>query len=102
MNECDIEFLIDRRVVLDTSGTMIYIGKLVRIRDAGYWLADADVHDRSDGHSTKEQYVNEAHELARSGSLRTRRIGIPSTAAMRRCASATSRVRASSAARWRC
>ncbi len=66
------EFLL-QRVVLDTSGPMLYIGRLDGFDDRGYWLSDADVHDRSDGHSTKERYVNEAHELERSGSRRINR-----------------------------
>ena len=49
---------LERRVVLDTSGPMLYIGRLAAFDAAGYWLLDADVHNRSDGHSTKEEYVS--------------------------------------------
>ncbi|MBI5865645.1 MAG: hypothetical protein HZB38_14280, partial [Planctomycetes bacterium] len=49
------------------------IGRLAGCDERGFWLLDADVHDRSDGHSSKEQYVNEAHELAKSGSVRVNR-----------------------------
>jgi len=62
-----------RRIVIDTNAPMIYIGRLVAHGEAGFWLDDADVHDRSDGHSTKEQYVNEAHALDRDGSRRVNR-----------------------------
>lgn len=71
--EPSLQALIDQRVVLDTAGPMIYIGKLAACDDRGYWLRDADVHDRSDGHSTKEEYVNRAVELAAAGTLRINR-----------------------------
>lgn len=61
-----LDSLLNRCVVLDTNGSMIYIGTLIRHDTNGYWLADADVHDRSEGHSTKEMYINEAHERERS------------------------------------
>ncbi|MFO0838439.1 MAG: hypothetical protein U1D55_07905 [Phycisphaerae bacterium] len=68
-----LDMLLNRRVVLDTSGTMIYIGTLEHVDDRGYWLTDADVHDRSDGHSPKEVYINEAHVLETQGSRRVNR-----------------------------
>jgi hypothetical protein len=64
---------LSRRVVLDTAGPMIYIGSLDAIDDRGYWLSDADVHDRSDGHSPKEVYISEAHDLEKGGSRRVNR-----------------------------
>lgn len=64
---------IDRRVVLDTRSPMLYIGRLAAFDDGGYWLVDADVHDRSDGHSTKEEYVSEAHALEKAGTRRVNR-----------------------------
>ena len=63
----------DRRVVLDTDTSTIYIGTLLAFDESGYWLGDADVHDRNDGHSTKEEYINEACNLERSGNRRTNR-----------------------------
>lgn len=60
------EFL-GQRVVLDTQGPLLYIGQLVAWDERGYWLADADVHDRAEGHSGKEEYVNDAHLLERAG-----------------------------------
>ena len=41
--------------------------------DRGYWLSDADVHDRNDGHSSKEVYVNQAAVLEKSGALNVNR-----------------------------
>jgi len=64
---------LGQRVVLDTPGPMIYIGLLEAYDERGYWLLDADVHDRSDGHSTKEMYVSESRELERAGSPRANR-----------------------------
>ncbi len=73
MIEPRLEMLLNRRVVLDTSGSMIYIGTLEAVDKRGYWLTDADVHDRSDGHSPKEVYINEAHVLESQGSRRVNR-----------------------------
>lgn len=55
------DFLSDR-VVLDTAGSIIYLGTLRRIARDGFFLEDADVHDRGEGHATKELYVCEARE----------------------------------------
>ena len=73
MSSHDISLLLNQRVVLDTQGPMIYIGTLASFDDRGYWLLDADVHDRSDGHSPKEVYVNEARELEQAGGRRANR-----------------------------
>jgi small nuclear ribonucleoprotein (snRNP)-like protein len=64
---------LNQRVVLDTQGPLIYIGRLVAVDDRGYWLTDADVHDRSDGHSPKEVYINEARALDLAGQRRVNR-----------------------------
>lgn len=61
------------RVVLDTHGPMLFIGRLIAYDDRGYWLTDADVHDRSDGHSSKEVYVSESAKLQRAGQCRVNR-----------------------------
>ncbi len=47
-------------VVLDTGGSIVYLGTLVRADESGFVLEDADVHDCRDGHATKEVYVCEA------------------------------------------
>lgn len=73
MQDFSLKDFLEHRVVLDTSGPMLYIGRLAGYDADGFWLLDADVHDRSDGHSTKEQYVSEAHGLERAGSLRVNR-----------------------------
>lgn len=73
MDPHTLDNLIGRRVVLDTAGPMIYIGNLEAHDSRGYWLRDVDVHDRTDGHSTKEEYVNEARRLEMRGSRRVNR-----------------------------
>ncbi|MCG3126858.1 MAG: hypothetical protein CHACPFDD_01713 [Phycisphaerae bacterium] len=73
MTTAGLDTLLRRRVVLDTNGSMLYIGTLEAHDAGGYWLADADVHDRRDGHSTKEEYISEAHDLERAGSRRINR-----------------------------
>lgn len=72
-NPPSLDGLLGRRVVLDTAGPLIYLGLLEHHDDRGYWLRDADVHDRNDGHSTKEMYVNQAHELEKTGAVNINR-----------------------------
>lgn len=62
-----LDCFVGRCVVLDTQGPLVYIGLLEAYGERGYWLAQADVHDRSEGHSTKEKYINDACVLAREG-----------------------------------
>jgi hypothetical protein len=73
MSKPSLDMFVGQRVVLDTPGPMIYIGHLEAYDERGYWLLDADVHDRTDGHSTKEKYVSESLELERSGAPRANR-----------------------------
>ena len=54
---------IEKSVVLDTTSAYIYIGKLVRADERWLELVDVDVHDSSEGHSTKEKYVMEARKF---------------------------------------
>lgn len=55
--------LIGRDVVLDASGTYVYLGRFAG-EDAGYLvLEQADVHDLRDTSTTRELYVLEARRL---------------------------------------
>lgn len=56
----ELRDLTGRQVVLDTAGTLLYLGTLEAVTAEGFWLADADVHDCAEGHMTKELYVIEA------------------------------------------
>lgn len=67
MDTPSLDDYLNRRIVLDTQGPLLYIGRLVAWNERGYWLADADVHDQQDGHASKEEYANTAHELDRTG-----------------------------------
>lgn len=73
MESRSLDEFVNDRVVLDTAGPIIYIGQLVSHGPEGYWLTDADMHDRNEGHSTKEEYINEACRLEREGTRRTTR-----------------------------
>ncbi len=73
MGELSLDRYLRQRVVLDTQGPLLYIGLLRQHDGTGYWLADADVHDRRDGHSTKEVYLNDARKLECSGVRRISR-----------------------------
>ena len=73
MNKPTLGDFLDRRVVLDTQGPLVYIGHLVAWDERGYWLTDADVHDRDEGHSSKERYINDAHLLELSGTRQINR-----------------------------
>lgn len=66
------EFL-NERVVCDTQGPLVYIGRLTQWDDTGYWLSEAEVHDRSDGHSTKEMFIFDACAAHRRGEDRMNR-----------------------------
>lgn len=48
---------VDRIVVLDTDGPILYVGTLAEVRDHVFVLLDADVHDCREGHATKESYL---------------------------------------------
>lgn len=73
MPEYSLDEFLNRRVVFDTQGSLLYIGRLVAYDERGYWLTDADVHDRHDGHSTKEMYINEMNQLEQSGTRHVNR-----------------------------
>lgn len=49
--------LLDQKVVVDTDSQFVYLGTLARIEDHFLVLREVDVHDRSEGPSTKEQYI---------------------------------------------
>ncbi len=51
---------LGRKVVLDTEGPMMYLGTLQEVLPEGYWLEDADIRDRNEGHVSKESYACEA------------------------------------------
>ncbi len=64
-----LKAFIGRQVVLDTAGTIVYLGTLREVTQTGFWLANADIHDCSEGHAGKEVYVYEA----KVGGVRTNR-----------------------------
>ena len=51
---------VGKEVVLDTRGTFVFMGTLESVDACFYVLAEADVHDGSEGASSKEIYVLEA------------------------------------------
>ena len=55
-----LDDLVGCEVVLDTPGTIVYLGKLMSYSSEGYWLESADMHNTAEGHATREQYVVEA------------------------------------------
>ncbi len=67
MSKLSLDMFVGQRVVLDTPGPLIYIGRLEAHDERGYWLSDADMHDRTEGHSTKEEYVSEARQMEQAG-----------------------------------
>ncbi len=71
-----LDDFLGRCVVLDTAGPLVYIGELEAYDDRGYWLTRADVHDRDEGHSTKEKYVNDASLLERENARSINRLRV--------------------------
>jgi small nuclear ribonucleoprotein (snRNP)-like protein len=49
-------------VVVDTNTSLVYLGTLREVDDHFVVLEAADVHDRSEGHSTNEKYVLETRK----------------------------------------
>ncbi len=66
-----LQSLLGVNVVLDTAGTILYLGRLAAVDETGMWLEDADVHDCNEGHAGKEYYIVEsAHYGIRSNRRR--------------------------------
>ena len=58
-----IESLIGRRVVLDTAGPITYLGTLREVCPDGFWLEEADIRDRTEGHVPKhDEAAEQRHE----------------------------------------
>ena len=55
-----LDSLLGRLVVLDTAGTIIFLGTLLEARADGFWLETADLRDKAEGHVSKERYICEA------------------------------------------
>jgi small nuclear ribonucleoprotein (snRNP)-like protein len=49
-------------VVLDTRGPLVYLGRLAGVDEHFFALEDVDVHDLSEGATTKERYVLDARK----------------------------------------
>jgi hypothetical protein len=58
----ELDGFLEKEVVLDTRGAILYLGRLVRVFEHFYELADADVHDVLDGRTSKELYIMEARK----------------------------------------
>jgi hypothetical protein len=52
--------LVGQVLVVDTNSSWIYLGTLARVEDHFIVLTQADVHDRNESPSTKEQYIMDA------------------------------------------
>ncbi len=59
-NDSPMHELLNRVVVLDTAGPVVYVGTLRSVAQDGFWLDDADAHNCDEGHAPKEQYVVES------------------------------------------
>lgn len=55
-----LDSLLGRVVVLDTAGSIIFLGTLIDVKSDGFWLETADLRDKAEGHVSKERYVCEA------------------------------------------
>ncbi len=61
-DRAELEGHVGQDVVLDTRGDIVYVGRLARVLDSFYELADADVHDCIAGRTSKEVYVMDARK----------------------------------------
>jgi hypothetical protein len=55
-----LDDLVGCEVVLDTAGPIVYLGRLASYSQEGFWLEGADMHNTSEGHAPREQYIVEA------------------------------------------
>lgn len=55
-----ISSLLGKPVILDTAGSIFYLGTLRECTADGLWLDDADVHNENEGHATKDLYILES------------------------------------------
>ncbi len=56
----ELNELVGQNVVLDTAGSVVYLGRLIKCDASGFWLVDADLHNCREGHATREQYISES------------------------------------------
>jgi hypothetical protein len=52
--------LVGRDVVIDTAGSIVYIGRLLAVTPDGFWMAETDMHDCDEGHALKDEYLMDA------------------------------------------
>lgn len=58
-----LDSFLGQQVVLDTRSSYIILGTLTHVAPDYLRLENVDVHDTSDGSSTKDHYIMEAHKL---------------------------------------
>jgi hypothetical protein len=58
-----LAIFLQKIIVLDTQGPLIYIGTLESFTDACLILRDADVHDSNDSRASKDLYLVETRDL---------------------------------------
>lgn len=63
MDDASWNRFLGRVVVIDTDSQFVILGTLSRVEEQFLVLAGADVHDRRESPSTKEQYVMDARRF---------------------------------------
>ena len=53
--------LVGSQVVMDTAGPVVYLGKLTAYDEGGFWLEEADLHNATEGHASREAYIAGSH-----------------------------------------
>lgn len=56
----DLKKYLNKKIVVDTNASWIYIGVLERVTDHCIILSDVDAHDNTDTATSKELYVFES------------------------------------------
>jgi small nuclear ribonucleoprotein (snRNP)-like protein len=56
----DLEEYLNKKIVIDSTASWIYIGVLERVTDHCVVLSDVDAHDNADTTTSKEIYVFES------------------------------------------
>jgi len=59
----EMDYMLGKDVVIDTTTPLIYIGRLAEVGEHFITLEDVDVHDTTEGSSTKEVYCIDAKKF---------------------------------------
>lgn len=72
----DLKKFLQKKIVVDTRSSWIYIGTLENIGSGSIQLSDVDVHDSRDTHTTKDIYLLDSKKTGIKSNRESVRINI--------------------------